>query len=130
MTTRHRQSLSPLEHRVMQIIWSRGASTAGDLHQALGRARLTNASVRTLLRRMERKGFVQHRVEGRTFVYDQRIAPARAASGAVRSIIERFCNGSVEQLLVGLVDDKVIDPADLQALARRVRERSKRSAHE
>jgi predicted transcriptional regulator len=114
------RALSPLEHRVMRVIWSRGPSTAEEIGAKLGR-RLKNATVRTLLRRMEEKGFVAHRVEGRAFVYFQKIAPAQAATGAVRRIIQRFCGGSVERLLVGLVEDEVIAPEDLQALARRVR---------
>ena len=111
--------LSPLESEVMDFVWARRAVTADDVEKALG-GRLTNATVRTLLRRVEAKGFVTHRQEGRTFVYEPRVEPGVVARGLVRRLVERFYGGSVEQLVVGLLDGKMIDRRTLDQLARRV----------
>ena len=101
------------------MVWRRKTATADDVCAAL-RGGQKNATVRTILRRLEEKGYVAHRQEGRAFVYEATIAPGQAAAGAVRRIIDRFCGGSVEALLVGLLDARVVKPDELQALTRRV----------
>lgn len=112
--------LSPLEQDVMAIVWKASETTAEDIGRALAARDLKNATIRTLLRRMEEKGFVAHRVAGRAFVYRAAVAPHRAAAGAVRRILDRFCGGSVEQLLVGLLDARVVNADELQTLSRKV----------
>lgn len=57
---------------------------------------------------------------GRTYVYRATMAPTNVAAGAVRGILDRFCEGSVENLLVGLVDDKLITADKLKQLADRI----------
>jgi predicted transcriptional regulator len=117
-------TLSPLEHEVMAVIWRRGPSTVEEIEPAL-RRRLKNATVRTLLRRMEAKGYLRHGKRGRAFVYEGCLGPDQAASGAVRRIIDRFCGGSAATLLVGLLDHGVIDRRELRALERRLAAREK-----
>ena len=114
-----RPALSALEHEVMRIIWRRGAATAEDVCAAL-RGGQKNATARTILRRLEEKGYLSHKQDGRAFVYEATIAPGQAAAGAVRRIIERFCGGSVAALLVGLIDARVVKPGELEALSKRV----------
>ena len=64
---------------------------------------MKDATVRTILRRLEEKGYVTHRVEGRTYIYRGLERPEKAAVSAIRQLLDRFCGGSVEQLLVGMV---------------------------
>ena len=71
-------------------------------------------------------GYVKHRVDGRTNVYTGLDAPQNVAAKAVRQIIERFCGGSVEQLLVGMVANDVVDEQELQRLAKRIAQRKDR----
>ena len=111
--------LSPLEHAVMTVVWRLGSATAAQVLDALDRP-LTNATVRTLLRRLEAKGYVRHAVDGRTFVYSPRLAETQAATGAVRRIVQRFFGGSTSKLLAGLVDEGLIDPAEVRRLSRRL----------
>jgi BlaI family penicillinase repressor len=108
----------------MTVIWDGGSATAGAIGAALRRP-LKNATVRTLLRRMEAKGYLRHRTEGRAFVYEARVAAGQAATGAVRRIVDRFCRGSVAALLVGLVDDGLIDRHELRKLEKRLVEKRK-----
>ena len=119
-------TLSPLEQEAMTVIWDRGPATAEAIGAALRRP-LKNATVRTLLRRMETKGYLRHRTEGRAFVYEARIAAGQAASGAVRRIVDRFCQGSVAALLLGLVDEGMIDRRELRELQKRLEEKRKGS---
>jgi len=119
--------LSPLEHAVMSILWRRGSATAGDVLDELSRP-LANATVRTLLRRLETKGYVRHTVRARSFVYAPKIAETAAASGAVRRLVQRFFGGSTSKLVAGLMDEGLIDPRDLRALSRRLSRVRKRRA--
>jgi len=114
-------SVGPLENAVMHVLWERGTATADDVRQALAKTRkLKESTVRTLLRRLERKGFLAHDVEGRTFIYRPKVAPENVATQAVRGIIDRFCAGSVESLLAGMVDGELITPDKLRALADKI----------
>jgi BlaI family transcriptional regulator, penicillinase repressor len=113
--------LSPLEHEVMNDVWDRAVVTADDVRAALARSRpMKDSTVRTILRRLEAKDFVEHTVEGRTFHYSSKVAPQNVASHAVRGIIERFCAGSVETLLVGMVDSDVVSADTLKGLADKI----------
>lgn len=114
-----RDPLSPLESRVMEIVWKRGTATAEDVGAALG-GKFTNATVRTLLRRIEDKQFLTHRLDGRTFVYLPKIDEGTAARSAVRRVLDRFYGGSVEQLVLGLLDGRLIDRRQLNRLADKV----------
>jgi predicted transcriptional regulator len=121
MAHRDKLRLSPLENKVMNVVWDRGIATADDVRAALARSRpLKDSTVRTILRRLEHKGFVEHIVEGRTFHYSSKVAPQNVASHAVRGIIERFCDGSVENLLVGMVDSDLVSADTLKGLADKI----------
>jgi predicted transcriptional regulator len=111
--------LSPLEHEVMAIVWRRGEVTASQVVEDL-RKPLTNATVRTLLRRLEAKGYLRHTSRGRVFVYQPVVAEAQAATGALRRIVQRFFGGSASKLVAGLVDEGLLAPADVRALSRRL----------
>lgn len=113
--------LGPLENAVMQVVWSRPQVTADEVRLALEKVRrLKESTVRTILRRLEEKGFVTHDVEGRTFIYRPHVERQMVATQQVRGIIDRFCQGSVENLLVGMVDDRLISPEKLRELANRI----------
>ncbi len=112
---------SPLENAVMRVVWERGRATAEEVRIALGATQpMKDSTVRTILRRLEVKGYATHAVEGRTFVYSPRIESRHVATDAVRGIIERFCAGSVEDLLVGMVADEIVSPQKLRELADRI----------
>ena len=115
------RALGELEQLLMELIWSRGPSTAEACRAALLPERaLKDSTIRTVLRRLEEKGFLKHRVDGRTFLYEATQPRRHFAARAVQQIIDRFCGGSVEQLLVGMVENKVLKQKDLEQLARRI----------
>src|SRR5436190_14764373 len=121
MTHREKTRLSPLENKVMNVVWQRQTATADDVRSALVRSQpMKDSTVRTILRRLEEKGFVEHSIEGRTFHYTSKLAPQNVATNAVRGIIERFCDGSVENLLVGMVDSELLSAEKLKGLADKI----------
>ena len=108
----------------MGILWDRRSATSEDVRVALAeRHPMKESTARTVLKRLEEKGYATHGVEGRTNVYTGVDAPHNVAAGAIRQIIDRFCGGSVEQLLVGMVNNDVVDERELQRLAKRIARR-------
>ena len=113
--------LGKLEYRVMEFVWSHAGSTAEQCREALAPHRpLKESTVRTVLTRLEQKGLVRHEVRGRTYHYRALTARGSFAARAVRQIIDQFCEGSVEQLLVGLVDGSILDRKTLEKVARKI----------
>jgi predicted transcriptional regulator len=116
-----RKPLSGLEHLVMEVVWERSACTSEEVRTALAeRHPMKESTARTMLKRLEEKGYVRHRVDGRTNVYSGVEPPRSVAAKAVRQIIDRFCGGSVEELLVGMVANQVVDERELERLAQRI----------
>jgi BlaI family transcriptional regulator, penicillinase repressor len=79
-----------------------------------------------VLRRLEEKGYITHTIDGRTFVYDVAAPRGQVAARAVRRIVDWVCNGSVEEVLVGMVDSNLIDWKQLRKLAERRGQRGRR----
>jgi BlaI family transcriptional regulator, penicillinase repressor len=114
-------ALSALEHQLMEILWTTGPGTAEQIRTVLAPKHvLKDSTIRTVLRRLQAKGYVTHRLEGKAFVYSGVEKPRNVAVRAVRQILDRFCDGSLEQLLVGMVENEVVDRAELRKLARRL----------
>jgi BlaI family transcriptional regulator, penicillinase repressor len=117
--TENLPDLGDLELEVMQLIWANDRLTAETVREKLAR-RLKESTVRTVLRRLEEKRYVTHTVEGRTYVYQATQPRGRVAAKAVQRIVDWFCNGSVEEVLVGMVDSAMLDQRQLRILADKV----------
>jgi len=111
--------LGELERSILSIVWRNTSVTAEQVREELGRP-LKDSTIRTVLRRLEEKGYLAHSLENRTFIYRPAETRQRVAGRAVKRIVDWFCEGSVEALLVGMVDSKVLDRAELQRLADRI----------
>ncbi len=113
--------LGELEREVMRMVWDRGEITAETVREGLAR-QPKESTVRTVLRRLEEKGYVTHIVTGRTYLFRPAEARQDAAARAVKRIVDWFCNGSVEDVLVGMADARMLDPRTLEQLAKRINE--------
>jgi BlaI family penicillinase repressor len=124
-----RKALTPLEQLIMDWVWAHPGSTAEMCREGVASQRaLKDSTIRTILRNLEEKGYVAHEVDGRTFVYRALDTPRNVAVQAAQQIIDRFCGGSVEELLVGLVDNQVLKPKELQQLADKIASRKERKS--
>jgi predicted transcriptional regulator len=120
------RSLSNAEHAVMEVLWAQGPLAAEALRDALRTTwPMKDSTARTVLGRLERKGYVTHTVEGRTYIYRGVDAPAAVAARAVKQIIDRLCGGSAEALVVGMVDHDVLSADELDRLARAIARQKK-----
>jgi len=108
--------LGELEGAVMQLIWASNSTTAEAVREQLPR-RLKESTVRTVLRRLEGKGYVTHTVDGRTYVFRATRPRRHVAAKAVQRIVEQLCNGSMEDLLVAMVDARMFDRRRLDTLS-------------
>jgi len=125
---RHR-SLGEAEQAVMDHIWAFGQVSAEGCREALQATwPMKDSTIRTVLRRLEAKGYVTHEVVGRTFLYTAAEASVTVATRAVQHIIDRFCAGSAEALVVGMVKNAVLTAPQLERLTRRIaQEKGKKS---
>lgn len=111
--------LGELESSILSIVWREGSVTAEQVREGLDRP-LKDSTVRTMLRRLEEKGYIAHSVEDRAFIYRPAESRQQVAGRATKRIVDWLCEGSVETLLVGMVDSKILDRTELQRLAQRI----------
>jgi len=120
---RVRSPLTDLENAVMRVVWDSEPCSVEAVFEVVSRDRdLKETTIRTLLRRLEQKGYLQHETEGRAYVYRATERPRSLAARAVRQIIDRFCQGSVEELVSGMVDAKMLSKSEMSRLEEFVRD--------
>ena len=120
--------LSGLEQLVMDFLWAGGPASAEQVREGLmARHAMKDATVRTILRRLEEKGYAAHVEDGRTYIYSGVERPENVAMRAVRQLIDRFWGGSAEALVSGLVEQEVIDRNELAELAKKMAKKGKAS---
>lgn len=110
-----RPPLGDLEHELLTILWRHGEMTAFAVRQQLARE-LKDATIRTVLRRLEEKGYVNHSVVNGTFVYRAEESADSTAANAVQEIVQRYCGGSLERMLLSLIDAGFVSPDQLKVL--------------
>ena len=110
-------TLTPAELRLMKVLWTRGESAVSDMVSATADdGPLAYTSVLTTIRVLEQKGYVDHRQEGRAFLYSPSIGEQEASRSEVRHVLQRFFDNSRERLLLSLLGDDEITPDELRRL--------------
>ena len=110
--------LTRRESEIMEALWDHPGATAEEIRAALPR-RLHDSTVRTLLRVLETKGCVRHRLRGKSYLYHAILPRARAQRHAVRDLLNRFFGGSAEDLVLRLLENEEITPEQLEAIRRK-----------
>jgi len=106
----------------MDALWQAEEATAEEVRRSLRRHRLTDSTVRTLLRRLEAKGYLKHHAQGRRFVYRPAVERGAAAAAALERIVGKVCGGAVDSLLVGMVQGGVVRREEIAKLQQLLRE--------
>jgi|SRR5262245_3487910 len=91
--------LTELQLEIMRVLWAHGGATVAEVHAALPAQRLAQATIATLLRRMEAKGAVSHDKQGRQFVYRARITEQQVRRSLVAEVADRLFSGQVPALI-------------------------------
>lgn len=121
--------LTPLELRIMQVLWENGASTVQAVQEKLPGESLAYTTVQTMLNVLQRKGKVKRRLVGKAFEYRPVLSRERALREAAGDLLDRMFGGSVDALLMSLVKSRQIDAAKLEKLQRMIDEHETEEKH-
>jgi predicted transcriptional regulator len=113
------------ELRLMRVLWDRGEASVGAVVEALKSGpKPAYNTVLTLLRIMEKKGYVTHRKDGRAFIFLPLVGRADASRSALRTLVNSFFDGSPRLLMLNLLEDAELSPEALRQLKARIEEAS------
>ncbi len=119
MPTRHQ--LGDLQLAIMRVLWTRSEATVNQVHQDLLTERgLAPTTIATMLKKMERKGVVAHRTEGRQFVYRPTVTEPEVHRTMVSELTDRLFDGNAAALVNHLLTEGEIDPGELAEIRRRI----------
>ena len=119
--------LGDLQLRIMKILWERREATVSDVHTALEDGKiLAYTTIATMLRKMEAKGLVTHRADGRSFVYSPKVAEADVSRSMADHLVDRLFQGSLTEAVTHLLSTREVSRAELAALEKLIAERRKK----
>jgi predicted transcriptional regulator len=117
--------LGDLQLAILRVLWTRGEATVAQVHQDLEPERgLALTTIATMLSKMEKKGVVNHRSEGRVFVYLPTVSEETVNRSMVADLTERLFEGSTAMLVNHLLTQQEIDPRELKEIRRLIDEQA------
>lgn len=120
--------LGDLQLRILKVLWDRAEASVAEVHEALGPAAgLAYTTVATMLRKMEGRGLVRHRAEGRRFIYRAAVTPDAVSRGLANDLLERLFEGRLADMLSHLLATREVSRAELVELERLIAERKKQA---
>ncbi len=125
MAGRRKQLPTPTEMEILTVLWRVGKASVQGVWQQLKPPKRAYTTVLTLLRIMERKGYVVHDVEGRAFVYRPVLDEDKTRRSVIRRLIDRMFEGSAESLVASLLEHEDISEAELRRLRRIIQEKKR-----
>jgi BlaI family penicillinase repressor len=118
--------LGDLQLKIMKVLWQRQEATVSDVHEALGAgADLAYTTIATMLRKMEVRGLVNHRAEGRRFLYRPEVAAHEVTRSMADHLVDRLFEGSLVDVVSHLLTTREISRAELRQLDKLIAERKK-----
>lgn len=118
--------LTPLQLAVLRVLWRSEEATVTEVHAALQRERkLAVTTVATLLKRLDARGILAHRSEGRQYVYRALVTAEEVGKTMTSELVDDVYEGDVTGLFAHLLDAKSVSPADLKEIKRMIREAEK-----
>jgi BlaI family penicillinase repressor len=119
--------LGRVQLMIMQVLWDRGRATAREITDVLNEVEpIAHSTVQTLLRGLEEKGSVSHKVEGRTFVFFPLVAEQRFKQSATRDLVERVFGGSVGSLVAHLLKNENVSRQEIEEIRKLINQREKK----
>lgn len=124
MKRKSMDSLGPLQKAVMETVWDLGEATARQVQARVGkRKQLAYTSVLTILRRLEKAGWLKHRREGRTYVFRPEFSRKQERSRTLKRMIHLIFQGDTRLLFEHLIEDEDLNDEDLAMLRKMIDER-------
>jgi len=120
-------TLGDLQLAIMRVLWERGEATASEVHAALSDERgLAPTTIATMLTKMEKKGVVEHRAEGRRFVYRPLVSEGQVRRSMVSDLTSQLFRGDVTALVNHLLSEHDIDSGELAQLREMIAARERK----
>jgi BlaI family penicillinase repressor len=118
--------LGDLQLRIMQILWTRTEATVAEVHGSLaGERDLAYTTVATMLRKMEARGLVRHRLDGRSFVYRAAVREEAVSQGMADHLVDRLFEGSLSDMVQHLLTTREVSHEELSKLEKMITEMKK-----
>ncbi len=118
--------LGQLQRAVMEIIWSRGEATVHQVRDRLDREKeLAYTTILTTLQKLERAGWLEHRAEGKSYVYVPKRSREQAGAGSVRGFLKRVFDGNAVAMFQHLIREGDLSEEELKELRRIIDEKRK-----
>lgn len=116
-------TLGDLQLAIMRVLWSRGEASVADVHQALLRERgLAPTTIATMLVKMEKKGVVEHRADGRRYIYSATVSEDDVKRSMVDELTDRLFGGDFDALVAHLLEEHRVTEADLAEIKQQIAE--------
>jgi len=126
MAKKSKQAVSPAETEILRLVWKLETATVKDICDALSDDRDVNyATVQTLLRRLEKKGYVRHELKGKAHVFSAAVKPEDVIKRTVGDFVERLFGGDPLPLMLHLADQSELEPADIKRLKKLIEKQNK-----
>ena len=115
--------LSDLQLAVMRVLWDKGEASAAQVQQSLERSRkLAITTVSTLLVRLEKKGVVSHRADGRTFIYRPRVSEQEMRRKTIASVIHNLFRGNPSEVVGQILSERDVSEEDLARMRKLIQD--------
>jgi predicted transcriptional regulator len=120
-----RASLTPLQLAVMQVLWARDEASVSDVQKGMTGKRLALTTVATLLTRLEQRGLLAHRVEGRQYIYRARVTPVDVRQSVTRDLLGSLFHGDVTAFVTQLLDARDLTREEIADLKRLIKSKER-----
>jgi predicted transcriptional regulator len=118
-------ALSPAETEIVRLVWQLESATVQDICDALPEERcIAYATVQTLLRRLEKKGYVRHKLSGKAHVFSAAVKREKVIKQTVIEFVERLFGGDPVPLMLHLADCSDLKPEDIKRLKKSIQEKA------
>jgi BlaI family transcriptional regulator, penicillinase repressor len=115
--------LGDLQLKIMKILWGRQEATVSEVNEALaGERDLAYTTIATMLRKMEARGLVKHRLDGRSFVYRAAVVEEAVSQGMADHLVERLFEGSLSDMVHHLLTTREVSLEELSKLEKMIAE--------
>ncbi len=122
-----RISFTDSELEIIKVVWEKGEATVDDVTEVLSKNRRRKyVTILTMMRILERKGFLTHRVDKRTYVYSPTVSEEKAKASILRQLSKKLFDGSKEMLLVALLDSEKMCPEEISRIKQLVEEKERK----
>ncbi len=120
--------LGELQLRILKELWARGEASVAEVHATVGSERsLAHTTIATMLRKMEERGLVEHREEGRAFFYRAAVRAEEVNHNAAQHFLERLFEGSLTSAMSHLLRTRDVSREELDELGKMIAEAKRRT---